>query len=245
MAQGIQTAIVTGASKGIGAAIAKRLAKDGFAVVINYSQSAKKAETIVSEIQKKGGRAIAVQADVSNADSMRKLFKQAETEFGNLQVVVNNAGVMQLAPIATMEDDAFNKMVDTNFKGVFNGMREAAQRLPQGGRIISFSSSVVGVYGSGYGIYGATKAAVEAMTHVLAKELGPKKINVNTIAPGPVETEMFFDGKSNEQLAAIRQSIPFNRLGRPEEIADVVSFLAGPSSTWINGQIIRVNGGMI
>jgi 3-oxoacyl-[acyl-carrier protein] reductase len=176
---------------------------------------------------------------------MTVLFDRAEEVFGGVTVLVNNAGVMRLSPIAQVADSDYEVIVNTNLRGVFNGMREGARRLPEGGRIISFSSSVVGVYGATYGIYGATKAAVEAMTHVLSKELGPRAINVNVIAPGPVETDMFMEGKSEELVAAITRMIPFGRLGQPDNIADVVSFLAGPDSRWITGQVLRVNGGMI
>jgi 3-oxoacyl-[acyl-carrier protein] reductase len=203
------------------------------------------AEAVVHAIQAEGGRAIAVQGDVADPAVMTVLFDRAEEVFGGVTVLVNNAGVMRLSPIAQVADSDYEVIVNTNLRGVFNGMREGARRLPEGGRIISFSSSVVGVYGATYGIYGATKAAVEAMTHVLSKELGPRAINVNVIAPGPVETDMFMEGKSEELVAAITRMIPFGRLGQPDNIADVVSFLAGPDSRWITGQVLRVNGGMI
>lgn len=240
-----KTALVTGASRGIGAAVARRLARDGFSVLLNYAHRAEEAEAVVGKIRADGGRAIAVQGDVADSALMPGLFDRAEEVFGAVSVLVNNAGTMRLSPIAQVTDSDFEVILNTNLRGVFNGMREAAKRLPQGGRIISFSSSVVGVYGATYGIYGATKAAVEAMTHVLSKELGPRGINVNVIAPGPVETDMFMEGKSEELLATITRMIPFGRLGRPDDIADVVSFLAGPDSRWITGQVLRVNGGMI
>jgi len=240
-----KTALVTGASRGTGAAVARRLARDGFAVLLNYARNLEGAEAVVHAIQAEGGRAIAVQGDVADPAVMTVLFDRAEEVFGGVTVLVNNAGVMRLSPIAQVADSDYEVIVNTNLRGVFNGMREGARRLPEGGRIISFSSSVVGVYGATYGIYGATKAAVEAMTHVLSKELGPRAINVNVIAPGPVETDMFMEGKSEELVAAITRMIPFGRLGQPDNIADVVSFLAGPDSRWITGQVLRVNGGMI
>lgn len=240
-----KVALVTGASKGIGAAIAKRLARDGFAVVVNYSRSADEADAVVREIESEGGRAVAVRADVAEPEQMTRMFDEAERALGELTVVVNNAGVMHLTPIAESDDATFDRTIATNLKGVFDGMREAARRLPEGGRIISFSSSVVGVYGPGYCIYGATKAAVEAMTHVLSKELGPRKINVNVVAPGPVATELFLGGKSDELIATISKNIPLGRLGEPDDIANVVSFLAGPDSAWVSGQVLRANGGMI
>ena len=240
-----RTALVTGASKGIGAAVARRLAHDGFAVIVNYAHGAGEAEALVQAIERDGGRALAVQGDVSDPEAVARLFDAAEQTFGNLTVVVNNAGIMELSPLAEVEDASFDRMIAINLKGVFNGLREAARRLPEGGRIISFSSSVVGIYGPTYGVYAAAKAAVEAMTHVLSKELGDRKINVNAIAPGPVETGLFLDDKTDEEIAQVTKLIPFGRLGKPEDIADVVSFLAGPDSHWITGQVLRANGGMI
>lgn len=240
-----QSAIVTGASKGIGAAIAKRLAADGIAVIVNYAHGRDAAESVVGEIEKAGGRAIAVQADIGDAVGISKLFDAAERTFGGVDVLVNNAGIMKLAPIAEFDDASFDTQVAINLGGVFRGMREAARRMRDSGRIISFSSSVVGLYQPNYGVYAATKAAVEAMTHVLAKELGPRGITVNAVAPGPVATELFLDGKTDAQVAAIEKMNPFGRLGQPHDIAGVVAFLAGPDSGWVSGQVIRANGGMI
>ncbi|PKR90933.1 3-ketoacyl-ACP reductase [Pleomorphomonas diazotrophica] len=240
-----QSAIVTGASKGIGAAIAKRLAADGVAVIVNYAHGREAAESVVREIETAGGRAIAVQADIGDPAGISVLFDAAETTFGGVDILVNNAGIMKLAPIVDFDDASFDRQVAINLGGVFRGMREAARRMRNGGRIISFSSSVVGLYQPNYGVYAATKAAVEAMTHVLAKELGPRGITVNTVAPGPVATELFLDGKTDTQVAAIEKMNPFGRLGQPDDIAGVVAFLAGPDSDWVNGQVIRANGGMI
>ncbi|WP_026790213.1 SDR family oxidoreductase [Pleomorphomonas oryzae] len=240
-----QSAIITGASKGIGAAIAKRLAANGVAVIVNYAHCREAAESVVEEIQQTGGRAIAVQADIGDRAGMPKLFDAAEKAFGGVDILVNNAGIMKLAPLAEFDDATFDSQVAINLGGVFRGMREAAKRLRSGGRIINFSSSVVGLYQPGYGIYAATKAAVEAMTHVLAKELGPRGITVNAVAPGPVATELFLDGKTDTQVAAIEKMNPFGRLGQPEDIAGVVAFLASPDSGWVNGQVIRANGGVI
>ena len=241
----VRTAIVTGASRGIGQAVAKRLAGDGFACVVNYAGNAAEAQRTAAEITAGGGHAVAVQADVSDPAAITRLFDAAERVFGGVDVLVNNAGVMQLAPVAESDDALFDRQVAVNLKGTFNGLREAARRLRDGGRIVSFSSSVVGVYGPGYGVYAATKAAVEAMTHVLAKELGPRKITVNVVAPGPVATELFLGGKSDELVAAITKTIPLGRLGAPEDIARVVAFLAGPDGGWVTGQVLRANGGMI
>ncbi len=240
-----RAAIVTGSSKGIGAAIARRLAADGFAVVVNYSSGAEAAVAVVKEIEDAGGRAIAVQADIAAAEGMKRLFDAAEQAFGAVDVLVNNAGIMQLSPIADTTDEAFERQVAINLGGVFRGVREAARRLRDGGRIVNFSSSVVGLYQPAYGVYAATKAAVEAMTHILAKELGPRSITVNAVAPGPVETDLFMKGKSEDLVKTIVGMNPLKRLGQPEDIAAVVSFLAGPDGGWVNGQIIRANGGVV
>ncbi|PWV98941.1 3-oxoacyl-[acyl-carrier protein] reductase [Hoeflea marina] len=240
-----RVAIVTGASKGIGAAIARRLARDGTAVVINYSRDAGLAEQVVGDIEAGGGRAIAVAADIGSASGLPSLFDAAEEAFGGVDILVNNAGMMQLSPIAGVEDDAFERQIAVNLGGVFRGMREGARRLRDNGRIVSFSSSVVGIYQPTYGVYAATKAAVEAMTHILAKELGTRGITVNAVAPGPVETELFMTGKSEELVQSIAGMNPFKRLGQPDDIANVVSFLAGSDAAWVNGQVIRVNGGVV
>jgi 3-oxoacyl-[acyl-carrier protein] reductase len=240
-----KAALVTGASRGIGAAVARRLASEGFGVVVNYSRGSADAETLVREIEQAGGRAVAVQADVADPAGIGQLFDAAEQAFGGLDVLVNNAGVMRLAPVADTDDAALDAQLAVNLSGVFRGMREAARRLRDGGRIISFSSSVVGLYQPGYGVYAATKAAVEALTHILAKELGPRRITVNAVAPGPVDTELFTTGKSDAQIDAITRTIPLGRLGSPDDIARVVSFLAGPDGGWVNGQVLRANGGAI
>lgn len=240
-----KSALVTGASKGIGAAIAKRLSEDGFSVAVNYAHGAVDAHDVVRKIQTAGGRAFAVQADVSDPAAVSAMFKQCEQSFGGLDVLVNNAGVMSLAPVADSDDALFDATIAVNLKGVFNGMREAAQRLRQGGRIISFSSSVVGLYQPGYAVYAATKAGIEAMTHILAKELGPREITVNAIAPGPVATKLFLKDKSDHEIAPIIGRTPLGRLGDPEDIARAVSFLAGTDGGWITGQVLRANGGLI
>lgn len=240
-----RVAIVTGASHGIGAAIAERLALDGLAVVINYASSSDRADALVAKIRASGGRAIAAPADVADAAAVKSLFDAAERAFGGVDILVNNAGVMHLAPIAEAEDVAFDKTIAVNLKGTFNGLREAARRLRDGGRIVSFSSSVVGLYQPSYAIYAATKAGIEAMTHIAAKELGSRGISVNAVAPGPVDTPLFTDGKAREQVDAIKKMNPFDRLGEPEDIARVVSFLAGPDGAWVSGQVLRANGGVI
>lgn len=240
-----RTAIVTGASKGIGAAIARRLARDGVAVIVNYARGRAEAEALVRTIEADGGKAIAVQADIADPAGMALLFDVGEKTFGGIDILVNNAGIMKLSPLAQTADASFDTQIAINLGGVFRGMREGARRLRDGGHIINFSSSVVGLYQPGYGVYAATKAGVEAMTHILAKELGARRITVNAVAPGPIETALFTDGKSEAQIEAIGKMIPLGRLGQPDDIAGVVSFLAGPDSGWVNGQIIRANGGVV
>ena len=243
--QSRRTAIVTGASRGIGAAIAQRLARDGIAVIVNYAGDVQAAEAVVSGIRTAGGRAEAVKADVSDPAAARRLFDAAEKSFGWVDVIVNNAGIKPLATIAASDDAMFDRLIAVNLKGSFNMMREAATRLRRGGRIINLSSSVVGLLQPTYGVYAGTKAAVEAMTSVLAKEMRGREITVNAIAPGPVATDLFLSGKSPELVERIARIAPLERLGQPEEIAAAVAFLAGPDGAWINGQTLRANGGMI
>lgn len=243
--QNSKIAIVTGASRGIGAAIARRLGTDGFTVVVNYAGSAQAAESLVREIENAGGRALAVQADVSDPVAVARLFDTAVKEFGEVDVLVNNAGVMMLSPIANASDELIDREIAINLKGVINGMREAAKRMPKGGRIISFSSSVVGLYQPTYAIYAATKAGVEALTHVLAKELRGREITVNAISPGPTATDLFLKDKPQDVVDHMAKLAPLERLGQPEDIANAVAFLAGPDGSWINGQVIKANGGII
>lgn len=240
-----RVAIVTGASKGIGRAAAIRLAADGFAVIVNYSSSPVAADEVVAEIEAAGGKALAVQADVSTSAGIAALFDAAEENFGGSDVLVNNAGVMTLIPLTEMDDATFDRHIAVNLTGTFYGIREAGRRLRDGGRIINFSSSVIGAYGPRYGAYAASKGGVEAMTHVASKELGSRGITVNAVAPGPVETEMFMNGKSDELVQNIVRGIPLGRLGQPDDIAPVVSFLASPEGGWVNGQILRANGGLL
>ena len=240
-----KTAIVTGASRGIGAAVAKRLASDGFAVVINYSADAKSADALAREIETSGGRALTAKADVSDANAMRGMFDAAQAAFGGIDVLVNNAGIMKLAKIADCDDALFDQQIAINLKGSFNGMREAARRLRDGGRIVNFSTSVVGTKLETYSVYSATKSAVETMTAILAKELRGRNITVNAVAPGPVATDLFLNGKTPELIDRMAKMNPMERLGTPEDIASVVAFLVGPDGGWINGQVLRANGGMI
>lgn len=243
--QSSKVAIVTGASGGIGAAVAERLARDGFTVVVNYAGNAASAEALVARIEAAGGRAVTAQADIANVEAVRRMFDSAEAAFGGVDVLINNAGIMTLANIADSDDALFERQIAVNLKGTFNTLREAARRLRDGGRIVNFSSSVVGLLQPGYGVYAATKAAVEAMTSILAKELRGRNITVNAIAPGPTATKLFLDGKPQEVIDRLAKLAPLERLGQPKDIADAVSFLAGPDGAWINGQTLRANGGII
>ncbi|MFT5760890.1 MAG: 3-oxoacyl-[acyl-carrier protein] reductase [Alteromonadaceae bacterium] len=238
-------AIITGASRGIGAAVAKRLASDGFSVVVNFATNEKEALNVVDEIKHSGGKAVAIKADVSKTLDVTQLFDRTESIFGTPDVLVNSAGIIQLSPIAQYSDEAFEKIVAVNFKGTFNTLREASNRLKNGGRIINFSTSVLGINLPGYSVYAATKAAVEAMTAIFAKEMRGRFITVNAVAPGPTATELFLDGKSNEEIEQLAKMNPLERLAEPEDIANTVSFLASTEGGWINGQTLRANGGMV
>ena len=242
-----KVAIVTGSSRGIGAAIAKRLATDGFSVIINYAGRAADAENVVEKITASGGNAIAVQADVSKSNEVATLFDKAEETFGGVDVIVNNAGIIQpgLVPVADTDDALFDRLFAINVKGTFNALRIAAKRLRQGGSIVNFSTSVVGLALPGYAVYAATKSAVETFTNIFAKELRGREITVNAIAPGPTATDLFLDGKTPEQVAHLSKLAPLERLGKPEDIASAVSFLVGPDGAWVNGQTLRVNGGIV
>ena len=240
-----QVAIVTGASRGIGAAIARRLASDGFAVVVNYAASSNEADALVAELKAGGAAAIAVKADVSDADDVRRMFDATAQQFGKINVLVNNAGVLKTVPLAETSDALYSQTFDINVRGTFNTLREAAARMNNGGRIVNFSSTTLGLNMPGYAVYNATKAAVEAFTHVFAKELRGRNITVNAVAPGPIATSLFLDGKTEEQIQNFAKMPPLQRLGRPEDIASVVAFLAGPDSGWVNGQVLRANGGVV
>ncbi|WP_026614089.1 SDR family oxidoreductase [Ensifer aridi] len=240
-----KVAIVTGGSRGIGAAIAGRLAGDGFTVVVNYAGSAKAAEELVDSIEHAGGRALAAQADVSDAAAVARMFDRTEAALGGVDVLVNNAGIMKLATIADGDEAFVDNQIAINLKGSINTMREAAKRLRAGGRIINLSSSVVGLYQPTYGVYAATKAGIEAMTHVLSRELRGRNITVNAVAPGPTATALFLDGKPQAVIDNLSKLAPLERLGQPEDIANTVAFLAGPDGAWINGQVLRANGGII
>jgi 3-oxoacyl-[acyl-carrier protein] reductase len=239
-----KVALVTGASRGIGAAVARRLAHDGFSVVVNYASSSNEADALVAELKAAGAQAIAVRADVAKADEVRRMFETSEQQLGKVDVLVNNAGVLKTVPLADTSDALFDQTLNINLRGTFNTLREAAARMNDGGRIVNFSSTTLALNMPGYAVYNATKAAVEAFTHVFAKELRGRNITVNAVAPGPIATSLFLDGKTEEQIQTFAKMPPLQRLGQPDDIASVVSFLAGPDAGWVNGQILRANGGV-
>ncbi|CAM2153435.1 Uncharacterized oxidoreductase MexAM1_META1p0182 [Pararobbsia alpina] len=241
---GQQVAIVTGASRGIGASVARKLAEDGFAVVINYASSATEADALVADITAQGGKAIAVKANVADAAEVRAMFDATEQQLGKVDVIVNNAGVLKTVPLAQVDDALYNQTFDINVRGTFNTLREAAARMNNGGRIVNFSSTTLALNMPGYAIYNATKAAVESFTHVFAKELRGRNIRVNAVAPGPIATDLFLNGKTEEQIQTFANMAPLQRLGQPDDIATVVSFLASEASGWVNGQVVRANGGI-
>ncbi len=239
-----QVAIVTGASRGIGAAIAQRLARDGYAVVVNYAGNAAEADKVVAAIAADGGSAIAIQADVADPAAVRALFDGAIAQLGGVDVLVNNAGIMPpaLPHLADTDDQTFDRLFAANVKGSFNTMREAAGKMRHGGRIVNFSTSVIGLAMPGYAVYAATKAAIEVMTNIVAKELRGKNITVNAVAPGPTATALFLDGKTPEVIERMSKMAPLERLGKPEDIASAGSFLAGPARRRVNRQPPRPNG---
>src|ERR1700752_2898232 len=240
-----KSVIVTGGSGGIGSAIAKRLAKDGFSVVVNYAGKPAPAQAVIAEIKAAGGQGIAVQANVENAEDVERLFKESLAAFGRPDVVVHCAGIMPLFPIAGGDVATFDKVIATNLRGTFLVFAQAAQHVADGGRILAFSSSVLAKSFPTYGAYIASKAGVEGLVHVLANELRGRNITVNAVAPGQVQTELFLKGKSDARIDELKKMNPLERLGMPEDMANVVSFLAGPEGGWINSQVVRPNGGFV
>jgi 3-oxoacyl-[acyl-carrier protein] reductase len=242
-----RVAVVTGGSRGIGAAISETLAAAGHAVVINYASRSDEAEKLVLKIADAGGRAIAVQGDVTDPIAMATLFDLAEKTFGGVDIVVANAGVMNgsLPRIADTAENDFDRIFAINVKGVFTLMQLAAKRIRDGGCIITLSSSVLAMNLPGYGVYAASKAAVETLSRFLAHELRGRRVTVNAVAPGPVATELFFAGKSEQRVMQLAKISPLERLGQPADIARVVAFLAGDAGGWINGQLLRANGGAV
>lgn len=237
-----RVAIVTGGSSGIGREAATRLGQDGYAVVIGYGGNQAAAEETVKEVEQAGGRAIAVRADVADETAVAALFDRAEQEFGGIDVVVNAAGIMPLAPLADLDLDVFDRVVRTNLRGTFVVDQQAVRRVRSGGAIVNISSSLTKLARPAYSAYSATKGGVEAITLILARELRGRDITVNTVAPGPTATALFFEGKSQELIDRIAAEPPLERLGQPSDIAEIIAFLAGPAR-WINGQVIYANGG--
>lgn len=240
-----RVAIVTGGSRGIGRAVSRKLAQDGLAVVVNYAHDAAAAEETVAAITADGGRAIAVQGDVADENAVAAVFDQAEKEFGGVDAVVNAAGRLALSPIADLDLAVLDAMHRTNIRGTFVVAQQAARRLRAGGSFVGFSTSVVGTQFPSYGAYAASKGAVEAMTLILARELRGRDITVNTVAPGPTATDLFLEGKTDDEIDRLAKTPPLERLGTPEDIAHVVAFLTSPQGHWVNGQILRANGGLV
>lgn len=238
-----RVAIVTGASRGIGKAVAERLAKDGFAVVVNYVSNASEAEQAVAGIKAQGGDATAIKADVSDAKQVEELFAQTLEKLRSVDVVVQNSGIMPLSPIGKEDAELFDKVISVNLRGTFLVLAQAAQHISAGGRIIAFSSSVLTKSFPTYGPYIASKAGVEGLVHVLANELRGRNVTVNAVAPGPIATDLFLKDKSAQQIAEFTKMNPLERMGQPSDIANVVSFLAGPDGGWINSQVLLANGG--
>lgn len=238
-----RVAIVTGGSGGIGRAVAERLAADGMSVVVHYAGNADRADEVVKAVAGRGGSAVAMRADVAEPDQVSALFEETARHFGGIDVVVNTAGVMLLAPLAELDWADFDRMQRTNVRGTFVVSREAATRLRAGGALVNFSSSIVRLATPTYGAYAATKAAVEALTPILARELRGRDVTVNAVAPGPTATPLFLDGKDRRTVDRLAAMPPLERLGRPEDIAATVAFLAGPGR-WVNGQTIYTNGGI-
>ncbi|MFF5139417.1 SDR family oxidoreductase [Streptomyces sp. NPDC013157] len=239
----VRVALVTGGSGGIGRVAAERLAEDGFAVAVQYAGNKARAEDTVAAITAAGGRALAVGGDVADESAMSAAFDAVESAFGGIDVVVNTAGIMILSPVAELDLADLDRMHRANIRGTFVVSQQAARRVRPGGAIVNVSTSVVRTQLPGYGAYVASKAAVEGLTLILARELRGRDVTVNAVAPGPTATPLFLDGKDDATIAKFAQATPLERLGGPEDIAEVVSFLAGPAR-WVNGQVLYANGGL-
>jgi 3-oxoacyl-[acyl-carrier protein] reductase len=244
MGTGNRVAIVTGGSGGIGRAVAERLAADGMSVVVHYAGGVARAEEAVAGIVAAGGTAVAMRADVADEHEMAGLFERAGELYGGVDVVVNTAGIMLLAPVVEMDLADFDRMHRTNVRGTFVVAQLAARTLRSGGALVTISTSVMRLQQPGYAAYAATKGAVEGMTLILARELRGRDVTVNAVAPGPTATPLFLDGKSQEQVDRLAALPPLERLGTPADIAESVAFLAGPGGRWVNGQVLYVNGGI-
>ncbi|MFJ2765213.1 SDR family oxidoreductase [Streptomyces prasinus] len=240
-----RVAIVTGGSRGIGRRTVGRLAADGYAVVVGYAGNREEAEAAVKEAAVLGVRAIAVRADVADEPAVAALFDAVEAEFGGVDVVVHTAGRAHTAPIAELDLAVLDDLHRTNIRGTFVVVQQAARRVRPGGAIVTFSTSVTGLAFPGYGAYSASKGAVEALTLILARELRGRDVTANAVAPGPTATDLFLDGKDEETITRLAAQPPLERLGTPADIAEVVAFLASPAGHWINGQVVRTNGGII
>ncbi|WP_199271677.1 SDR family oxidoreductase [Paraglaciecola sp. L3A3] len=238
-------ALVTGGSRGIGESIVRNLANEGYSVVVNYASNELKANNIVDELNNSNCEAMAIKCDIANTDQVKQMFDFIEEKWGSIDVLVNNAGVMQLATLANADEAHFDNHIAVNLKGTLNTLHQAAKRLNNHGRIINLSTSVISLKLEGYGTYAATKAAIEAVTGILAKELRGRSITVNAVAPGPTATELFLSAKSDELIETMAKMPPLERLGTPADIANLVSFLVSDQGQWINGQVIRANGGLI
>jgi 3-oxoacyl-[acyl-carrier protein] reductase len=245
--EGVSTkvAVVTGGSRGLGRAAAARLGRDGFRVVINYGADEDAAQAAVAEVERAGGQAISVRGDVADEKDMNAVFRIAADTFGGVDAVVHAAGRMVLAPLAEFDLSALDEVIRTNVRGTYVVGQQAARQVRPGGSIVFFSSSVIGRVLPGYTVYAGSKGAVEAATFILAQEMRGRDVSVNAVAPGPTATDMFVEGKTQEQLDFFANAAPLERLGTPSDIAEVIAFLASPAGHWVNGQTLRANGGLI
>lgn len=240
-----KVAIVTGGSRGIGAEISLCLAAAGAKVVINYLKNQQTADQICRRITQAGGECLAIKADVSNPTEVKMLFNQTIEHFHQADILINNAGILIFKPIADISDDEFKRIFDTNVDGVFYTLREAATRLSDNGRVVNISSAVTRLMLPKYGVYAATKGAVEQLTRVFAKEVGKKGITANIVSPGPVDTELFRAGKTKEDIQRMAAMAALGRIGEVDDIAQIVLFLVSEESRWLTGQNIGANGGMV